>query len=864
MSSPLYLHPSDSPNMSLTRTKFNGDNYDLWAGAVRNGLDAKNKLGFIEGKVGKPPGDEEDNIELVALRQCNAMLRGWLRISIEEKLHASITFSGSVKEIWDKLRDRYTARNAPRVHELKGELSECKQRRESVVEYYTRLKVIWDELANYSRVTLCTCGAAAALTKEREEEKVHQFLMGLDSTLYGNLRSNILMEDPITSLTKAYSLVLREERHANMMKEKEKIIEAAMAVKTYGAGRGRAARGNQSVEVQEGVPQCTHCGKYYHTEEACYDKHGYEAVKAQGRGRGRRGAGSGRGSFGRGGGRSGGPNQNGTFQANAVGTSTTVKETETQPQPFNAEEIDRIRIMLASSPEGSDKFTGMSNNIDVEWLIDSGCSHHMTGRRECLTNILKMEKSLIGLQDGRKVEATDHGEVILSKNFVLQDDRSSRMEIGRGDARDGVYYFRKEKQNVACKVDVTKESMLGESNSNGDSTPLESQNIQHETSVVDNMHQEEDYNQGVLDNNTHEVRGSEESIGEQETPVRGHPEDMENQVEEFLEAINETREPQHYFEAAKNSKWRDAMRKEIDALEINGTWRIVSLPNGKKPIGCKWVYKIKYKADGTIKIQSSTRGARVYSSGRNRLSRDIRTGGENDKHLEEEVYMRIPQGFEKEDGNKVCKLEKSLYGLKQASRKWFSKLTEFLREYGFIQSWADYSAFRCSKDCIFIGVLVYVDDMVIVSNNSEACREFKQCLDKRFGIKDLGRLKYFMGIEVAQSSKGILLNQRKYALGITEEAGQSQAKPVHTPIQQHHNLALAKGELLKDVMKYRRVVGRLIYLTITRPDLVYAVHVLSQFVHEPRKEHWDGAMRVIRYLKMNPNKGIIINGNSNL
>ncbi|XP_074267330.1 secreted RxLR effector protein 161-like [Silene latifolia] len=92
----------------------------------------------------------------------------------------------------------------------------------------------------------------------------------------------------------------------------------------------------------------------------------------------------------------------------------------------------------------------------------------------------------------------------------------------------------------------------------------------------------------------------------------------------------------------------------------------------------------------------------------------------------------------------------------------------------------------------------------------------------------------------------------------------SQTRPVYTPIQQHHNLALARGELLKDPLKYRRVVGRLVYLTITRPDLVYAVHVLSQFVHEPRKEHWDGAMRVVRYLKMNPSKGIIIHANSTL
>ncbi|KAL9242033.1 hypothetical protein vseg_016078 [Gypsophila vaccaria] len=219
MASPLYLHPSDSPNMSLTSSNFNGTNYDLWADTVRNGLDAKIKLGFIDGKVVKPTGDEgEDNIELVAWRQCNAMVKGWLRSSIDEKLHASIAFSGNVKKIWDELRDRYTTGNAPRVHQLKGELNACKQKKESVVEYYTRLKTIWDELANYSKVPQCTCGAAAVLAKEREEEKVHQlFLMGLDDKLYGHIRTNILMEDPIVSLTRAYALILREETHTSMM-----------------------------------------------------------------------------------------------------------------------------------------------------------------------------------------------------------------------------------------------------------------------------------------------------------------------------------------------------------------------------------------------------------------------------------------------------------------------------------------------------------------------------------------------------------------------------------------------------------------------------------------------------------------------
>ncbi|XP_074297926.1 uncharacterized protein LOC141628726 [Silene latifolia] len=236
-SSPLYLHPSESPNLSLSQIIFDGDNYQLWADAVRNGLDAKNKLSFIEGTVKRPDVAEGavETMEAVAWRQCNAMIKAWLRNSINPKLHPSIAFSETVAEIWKELRDRYSTGNAPRVHQLKSDLNECKQgKNQSVVEYYTQLKAIWDELGNYTKIPKCTCGAAAAIIKDREEEKVHQFLMGLDTTLYGHVRSNLLMEDEIASLSRVYALVLREERHRMVTKVKEETMEAAMAAQVTG------------------------------------------------------------------------------------------------------------------------------------------------------------------------------------------------------------------------------------------------------------------------------------------------------------------------------------------------------------------------------------------------------------------------------------------------------------------------------------------------------------------------------------------------------------------------------------------------------------------------------------------------------
>ncbi|XP_074288123.1 uncharacterized protein LOC141613288 [Silene latifolia] len=192
------------------------------------------------------------------------MLRPWIQNVIDPKLHPGITFSQSIKDVWDELRERYSAGNTPRVHQLKSELNECKQGRDSGVEYYTRLKTIWDELGNYSKIKDCTCGAAASIEKEREEEKVHPFLMGLDSKLYGNIRTNLLMEDPIASLTRAYALILREERHASLTKVKEDRNEDGMVARVYNGGKGRNLK--PETEEETPPPQCTHCGKYYHTE----------------------------------------------------------------------------------------------------------------------------------------------------------------------------------------------------------------------------------------------------------------------------------------------------------------------------------------------------------------------------------------------------------------------------------------------------------------------------------------------------------------------------------------------------------------------------------------------------------------------
>ena len=149
-------------------------------------------------------------------------------------------------------------------------------------------------------------------------------------------------------------------------------------------------------------------------------------------------------------------------------------------------------------------------------------------------------------------------------------------------------------------------------------------------------------------------------------------------------------------------------------------------------------------------------------------------------------------------------------------------------------------------------LIVYVDDIIITGDDKQDIDDLKRYLQNSFRTKDLGKLHYFLGIEVARSKEGINLSLRKYVLDILEEIGLLGSKPVETPMDPHVKLYEDQGELLSNPERYRRLVGKLNYLTITRPDISFAVSVLSQFMKDPRLPHWEAVIRIVRYLKTHP------------
>ena len=164
----------------------------------------------------------------------------------------------------------------------------------------------------------------------------------------------------------------------------------------------------------------------------------------------------------------------------------------------------------------------------------------------------------------------------------------------------------------------------------------------------------------------------------------------------------------------------------------------------------------------------------------------------------------------------------------------------------------------------FIALLVYVNDILIASNDAHAVEKLKVFLDQGFKLKDLGNLKYFLSLEVARSKQGISLCQMKYALKILKDAGMTGCKPSKVPMEKNLKLNKFYGELLPNLIVYRRLVGKLLYLTITKLDIAYSVHKLSQFMSKSRKPHLDAAYKVLQYIKGSPSQGILLSSKSDL
>ncbi|XP_074290587.1 uncharacterized protein LOC141617305 [Silene latifolia] len=865
--SPYYLGSLAVPEAKISNVVLRRENYDDWKNSMRMSLKSRRKFGFIDGSIKKPT----DPFYLENWEVVHCTLVQWIRNTIDPSLLDTISYVEDASVLWNDLAAQFSVVDGTVIHNLKTQIKNCVQTKDAV--------------------------------KRQDSERLHQFLMGLDSTLYGHIRSQQLQLNPLPSLTRVYHAVLQEER----LRASPTAVDDASDVVAFATPRPPLDSRNQERGERRGL-FCHLCDTRGHELHNCYIKSqrfpewwGDRPRTLADLRRSRANKASRGTSF-----TSAGRSGTGTAAASDRSLKTTIGVGELRDGLYWIRACSVSAGIHQVSASGSRDLWyrrlghpsdhvvktvpfASSLNFNKDWVCD-------------VCHLAKQHRNSFSNNEQRALDIFDLIHCDLWGPYRIPSSCGANYTAEGGDATAATTG---ETEGGVVGDTGTAEGVIGDvtedapSTATGDATG----NGTATDDAIGRGHRKKFPNsrlQGYVLQTTRNPSPSSSS-STSSASSSGTPYDLANYINcnsfseshrNFIAAITSGIEPPSFKEAIRDNDWCEVMKAEIDALERNNTWELTDLPTDKKALGCWWVYKIKYKSDGTIERLK----ARLVVFGNHQVEGldygetfapvvkmvTIRAFlsvaavknwelHQMDVHnaflhgdLDEEVYMRLPPGFSRGKEGKVCRLKKSLYGLRQAPRCWFAKLTASLKNFGFVQSYSDYSLFYFSRGTVRLFVLIYMDDLVIAGNDPSEISKFKAYLSDCFHMKDLGKLKYFLGLEVSRSKEGIYLSQRKYALDIISETGLLGSKPVATPIEQNHRLGLASGPPSPDAESYRRLIGRLVYLAVTRPDLSYAVHILSHFLSNPGSEHMAAAHRVVRYLKGSPGQGILLRADSSL
>jgi hypothetical protein len=351
-----------------------------------------------------------------------------------------------------------------------------------------------------------------------------------------------------------------------------------------------------------------------------------------------------------------------------------------------------------------------------------------------------------------------------------------------------------------------------------------------------------------------------------------------------------TSEPQTYQQAVtspEREQWLEAINAEMKALADNQTWELVERPTDRKLVSCKWVFKVKHNADGSVERYKARLVARGFTqtegvdytetyapvvkmtSIRVLLSivaihdlelhqMDVKTAFLNGV-LEEDIYMQQPEGFiETGKEQLVCKLKRTLYGLKQSPRVWYQTIDKFFAETGFKRVEGDYGLYVIWNEDVKCIIALYVDDLLLACNSVLYMDKLKLALHNEYEMKDLGEAKFVLGIKIERDRprRVIYLHQQQYIENVLERFNMNECKPVTTPMEVSVRLTKSlapvtdKEKQEMSAVPYQSAVGSLMYaMTCTRPDIAFAVSTVSRFCSNYNTAHWTAVKRIMRYLK---------------
>ncbi|MCH79800.1 retrovirus-related Pol polyprotein from transposon TNT 1-94, partial [Trifolium medium] len=904
--SPYYVHSSDGPSTVKVTPLLTGANYHSWSRSMRRALGAKLKFEFLDGTIPVPTDPFDPSFR--AWTRCNMLVLSWIMNSVSDSIAQSIVFMENALDVWTDLKERFAQADLVRISELQQEFYTLKQDSKSVTQFYYDLKLLWEELEIYLPMPNCSCRQRCNCDAMRLARYNHnllyimRFLTGLNENL-AMVKSQILLMDPLPPMNKVFSLVLQHERQGNFApSEDSKVLLNAAKSKFHAASTPNSSKG------------CTYCGKDNHIVQNCFKKYGLPP-HLRGKSSNTHNAAV----------EGGNVDSNGSIETTALAGSNVITQDQAlQLISLLQNSFPNQDSNTASSSKNGSEFTGhlSVNQVSVSQLFKNSSYTLIFYDIQCSIQD-KLTKRMIG-----------SASLLDGLYYLKLQDKDEHVNVIEGTdstiiPAQAIWHFRLDFHSTDSSsdhtpsLDIISDTLSTPDNcippdndlaghdspipntipavSSNPSNPVQSTSTlplikdsilpNSETTSPSNLHTKPTRTRHAPNYLSDYVCNHSSSLGEQSSTCILYPiseyhtfSNLSPTHHAYTVSLTHTLEPTSYTEACKHECWRRAMNDELEALAKTGTWMIVDLPPLVKPIGSKWVYKVKYKVDGSIERHK----ARLVAKGYNQIEgldffdtfspvaklTTVRTllaiaavkqwnlhqldvnNAFLHGDLAEDVYMHIPDGVTPSKSGQVCKLLKSLYGLKQASRMWYEKLTSLLISEGYKQSTADYTLFTLSTSTDFTALLVYVDDIILAGTSIAEFTRIKTILDDKFRIKDLGKLKYFLGLEIAQSREGINISQRKYCLDLLKDTGLLGSKPASTPLDPAIKLHQDEGKLYADTSQYRKLVGKLIYLTNTRPYIAFATQQLSQFMHKPTVTHYNAACRVIRYLKHNPGKGI--------
>lgn len=522
-----------------------------------------------------------------------------------------------------------------------------------------------------------------------------------------------------------------------------------------------------------------------------------------------------------------------------------------------------------------------------------------------------INRKLVISRDVRFVRNKTHQENILvdiSSNEAevndIEDDESSLVDSEQSFNTVGNSSYKESSDSAESDDTLTNRSLYraNDFDTSSDESTSEDSTSSAETVIPANFESSLDEEYGVLSDNfgnlsmteaeatTSTDTGSEwlpSNVDSDETETERSPRVSQRQtkgVPPTRYQANMVIEPKSISDALSSeskSHWVNAMKEEMSAMQNNNTWELCELPNGRNVIGCKWIFKTKTDASGKVNRYKARLVAQGFTQkfgtdydqvfapvARNTTLRillsvaskekfivhhmDVKTAFLNSK-LKEEIYMKQPPGFENGNKKLVCRLKKCIYGLKQSAKEWNDEIRRTLTREGFTQSKNDACLYSKKVHGEWVFLLIYVDDIAIMTKSSAAIQSVKKMLSSKFSVQDLGEMKTYLGIEVTRDSNGIFsLNQSKYIKKIVHEFGLDTAKASNVPI--HVSYGKSKqgddtGVLLQNE-QYQKLLGCLLFVSVnTRPDIAASVSILAQKVSKPTQEDWNELKRVAKYLK---------------